>query len=69
MSTESEHAVAMLTKIKALLVQCAGMKSITVDGQMYQFDDLNEQYRYWRSEVRRYSGMVGSIQSVDLSQA
>jgi hypothetical protein len=69
MSTDLEFADEMVTKFKALLKQCAGLTSITVDGQTYQFDDLNEQYRFWRSEARRLSGLVGSIQSMDLSQA
>lgn len=67
--TDLEHAQAMMSKYRDLLSQCGGMTSITIDGQTYQFDDLQRQYQFWRSEFRRYSGKVGSIQSLDLSKA
>jgi len=59
-------AETMLDAIKIRLADCAGLKSITVDGQTVTFEDLTRQYDHWNTRVMREQGKASRIQRINL---
>lgn len=59
----------MLAKFETLLQANAGLSTVNVDGQVVQFSDLQNQWRFWRNEVAKESGTRNRFNAIDLSGA
>jgi len=53
MATFAEDMVA---KFEGLLRDNAGLRSVTVDGVATTFEDLTQQWEYWKRQAARESG-------------
>lgn len=49
-------ADTMVAKYETLLQQCAGVKSVNVDGNTVTFEELEAKYQYWKKLAARASG-------------
>lgn len=52
--------------LEALIKQCAGLKSATVDGQAVTYENLLDQYNYWKSRAARENGTRPRVAQIDL---
>lgn len=59
----------MVEKYRDMLLQCAGLRSITIDGQMVMYADVEAGYRQWQKAVARLSGTRPNAVTIDMSNA
>jgi hypothetical protein len=52
----ASFAANQVARLEALLAQCVGVQSITVDGQTVTYDDLLRHYQVWKSRQARENG-------------
>lgn len=62
-------AEQMVAKYEALLLKCAGLTSIAVDGFNTSYADLEEKHRYWKNRVAREQHTRPVALSVNLDTA
>lgn len=61
-------AEEMVTKLETVLKANAGLKSVQVDGQAVSFDDITDQYDYWKRKVAKEKGRAPVISTIKLGQ-
>lgn len=59
-------AAQMVAKLEALLLANPGAQSITIDGTVTSFVDLEKRLAQYRAEVARESGTRPRLRSFDL---
>lgn len=59
----------MVAKYRDLLTKAAGLKSITIDGQMVTYAELESAFRRWQKSVGRLSGSRPTTVTIDLENA
>lgn len=59
----------MVAKYRDLLEKCAGLKSITIDGQVVNYADLEQQYRGWQKSLARLTNSRPAALTIDLENA
>lgn len=64
---ESTHAAQMVIKLEALLLECAGLTSISVDGQSVSLADLKIEHRYWKKQVATESKTRPVVTTIKMS--
>jgi hypothetical protein len=57
-------AEKMVAKLEALLLENAGLTSVTVDGVSTTFDDLTAQYAYWKKQVASEQGRSRTVSTI-----
>lgn len=61
------YAENMVDKYETLLTANAGLKQVSVDGQVVSFADLEASYEFWTRRVAREAGTKPLIVGVNLS--
>lgn len=46
-------AASQVARLEALIAACVGVQSISVDGRTVTYDDLLQQYQFWKSRQAR----------------
>lgn len=69
MLSEQDFAARMVARYRELLLRCAGLQSINIDGQTVAYADINTQYRLWSSKLARYTNARPRVLSFDLQNA
>lgn len=59
----------MVAKYRDMLEKCAGLKSVTIDGQVVLYTDIEAGYRQWQKSVARLSGTRPISMTIDLENA
>jgi hypothetical protein len=59
-------AAQMVTKYEALLLQAAGVQSISVDGQNVSVKDLEVAWQFWSNQVAKESGTKPRLSSIKM---
>jgi hypothetical protein len=54
--SDPTFAEQMVAKYETLLLQSAGLQSISVDGQSMSVADLESKWQYWKNQVARENG-------------
>lgn len=67
--TEADFARRMVAKYRDLLLSAAGFQSITIDGQVVSYIDLEARYESWRKKLAKLDGTIASAWTIDLSNA
>lgn len=60
------HAEQMVAKLEQMLLDCAGLQSINVDGQQVAYRDLNADLQHWKKEVAKEQGKRARIRTINL---
>jgi hypothetical protein len=66
---EPTFAEQMVARYEVLLLKCAGLTSIAVDGFSTSYADLEAKHRYWKTRVAREQGTRPVALSVNLDTA
>ena len=61
------HAAQMVTKLEAMLLECAGLTSINVDGQSVSLADLEKKWAYWKKRVAIETNRKPVVSTIKLS--
>ena len=64
---EATFAQQMVTKLEALLLANAGVRSVNVDGQQVSFDDLTAQYEHWKRKAAAEAGTRPRVAQINLA--
>jgi hypothetical protein len=67
--TETEFTKQMVAKYRGMLLSAAGLSSVTLDGQVVSYQDLQSQYSYWKGKLAQLEGGASRLQTIDLSTA
>ena len=59
-------ASQQVARLEALIQQCTGLKSVSVDGQAVTYENLLDQYNYWKSRQARENGTRPRVAQIDL---
>ena len=59
-------AEQMVTKLEAILLENAGVQSVSIDGQSVSYADLKAEHEYWRQRVLKESGKRPVISMIRL---
>jgi hypothetical protein len=59
----------MVAKYRDMLAKSAGLKSITIDGQMVTYAEIEANYRKWQKSVARLSGSRPLAVTIDMENA
>jgi hypothetical protein len=59
-------AETMVTKLETLLSEAAGLRSVTVAGQMVTYENLIEQHGYWKKQVAQEQGTRRRILPIEM---
>jgi len=65
-TTEQAFTEKMVAKYRDLLLQCAGMKTIALDGQSVSYGDLEVAYEHWTKKLARLNGSRPIAASINL---
>lgn len=64
--TEAQFCGKMVTKYRELLLKCAGLTSITIDGQTTSLAQLETQYDFWTRKLARLNKTRPTVVTIDL---
>jgi hypothetical protein len=67
--SEKQFATAMVEKYRDMLLACAGLKQITIDGQIVAYADLETNYAIWQKKLARLNNTRPNVLSIDLRNA
>lgn len=67
MPEDPTFAEQMVSKLETVLLESAGLKTVSVSGTVTTFDDVQRQYEFWKSKVAREQGRKPRLVRVDLS--
>lgn len=60
-------AEQMVSKYQTILLNSAGLKMVSVDGQTISYADLEKSYQFWLKKVAQEAGTRGSVAAIDLT--
>jgi hypothetical protein len=66
---EGAFALQMVEKYRQLLLDCAGLQQIMIDGQLVNYLDLEKQYEHWMNKLARINGVRPVVSSINLENA
>lgn len=66
MTSNQAFAEKMVAKYRDLLLQGAGLKSISIDGQSVSYADLEAAYDHWTKKLARLNGSRPIAKSINL---
>lgn len=64
--SEASFALQMVEKYRALLLKCAGLSSVTIDGNVVMYRDLKAEYNAWSKKLARLNGTVSQVSGINL---
>lgn len=67
--SEAKFVLQMVEKYRELLLACAGLKSVTIDGQAVTYEQLEQQYAHWHKKLGRINGTRPRVASITLENA
>ena len=67
--SEADFTRRMVAKYRELLLSAAGLSSVTIDGQVVSYQDLEASYRSWTKKLATLDGTRPQLVSIDLSGA
>lgn len=54
--SEPTFAEQMVAKLEQVLLEAAGLQSVTIAGQVVTYVDLTKQHAHWKAQVAREQG-------------
>lgn len=66
---EAQFVLQMVEKYRQLLLDCAGLKAINVDGNMVTYDQLEERYDHWNKKLGHTNGTRPRVATINLENA
>ena len=66
LSSDQAFAEKMVAKYRDLLLQSAGLTSISIDGQSVSYADLEAAHDHWTKKLARLSGSRPIAKSINL---
>lgn len=63
---EGQFILQMVEKYRKMLLDCAGMQQIMIDGQVVSYRDLELQYDHWSRKLAKHNGERPVLAGINL---